>query len=181
MNHHPEKNAFPPGHTSIGVQSPSQFRLKVGQNSWFHKPFFQLLFSAVCKPWHHVALEDNNNNDHHHHKQRQRLDILRTCHNKHPMLMIETKENNKEKRDLFSVSEGITCEVKLPLPYNNTFCGSAHGWLFTIERTNMAITLLNPFIYCGFVKLPVLNDPYGEHEYWVNDDTCDYFIIKGIL
>ena len=92
--------------------------------------------------------------------------------------MIETKENHPEKRVLFSVTEGITYEVQLPSPCHNMFFSSSLGWLFTIDKT-MTITLLNPFT-SGVVALPVLNDPLGEFEYWV-DNHPDYFVVNGIL
>ncbi|XP_057510821.1 putative F-box protein At3g25750 [Actinidia eriantha] len=130
-----------------------------------------ICFIAVCGHWRLVALENNNSHKH-------RLNILKTCHNKLPMLMIETKENHPEKRVLFSVTEGITYEVQLPSPCNNMFFSSSLGWLFTIDKT-MTITLLNPFT-SGVVTLPILNDPSGEFEYWV-DNHPDYFVTNGIL
>ncbi|XP_057462831.1 probable F-box protein At1g44080 [Actinidia eriantha] len=138
---------------------------KLGQFSDF------IRFITVCGNWRLVALESNSSHKH-------RLNILKACHNKLPMLMIETKENHPEKRVLFSVTEGITYEVQLPLPCDNRFFSSSVGWLFTIDKT-MTITLLNPFTN-GVVTLPVLYDPLGEFLVWLNTHP-DYFVVKGIL
>ncbi|KAL7003259.1 hypothetical protein U1Q18_004418 [Sarracenia purpurea var. burkii] len=130
-------------------------------------------FNAVCQQWRRVAMEDKG-------LHKQGLSVLKTSRNKLPMLMIETKESHGEKWVLFSVAEGKTYELKLPFPYHCRFLGSSLGWLFTIEKTTMAITLLNPFSG-QLLHLPVFKDPFDEFQYWVEDDTQDYFVCNGII
>ncbi|KAI8564845.1 hypothetical protein RHMOL_Rhmol03G0214100 [Rhododendron molle] len=131
-------------------------------------------FSAVCQRWRHHALQLATDD------YKQRLHILKTCHNKLPMLMIDTKENREsDERCLFSVTEGITYRVQLPLPCNKRFLGSSFGWLFTVEEKTMVIILLNPFTG-GVIPLPPLKDPHGHYEDYI-DDYPEHFVSKVVL
>ncbi|XP_058205038.1 uncharacterized protein LOC131318976 [Rhododendron vialii] len=132
-------------------------------------------FSGVCLPWRRYALDQVTDD------YKQRLRIFKSCHNKLPVLMMDTNENSEPaKRLLFSLTREITYSVDLPLPCTRRFIGSAFGWLLAIERSTMVITLLNPFTG-GAVSLPPLKDPYGLYEGYIDDDDPEDFIRKAIL
>ncbi|XP_058208280.1 uncharacterized protein LOC131321301 [Rhododendron vialii] len=132
-------------------------------------------FSGVCRQWRRYALDQVTDD------YKQRLRIFKSCHNKLPMLMMDTNENSEPaKRLLFSLTGEITYAVDLPLPCTRRFIGSAFGWLLAIERSTMVITLLNPFTG-GAVSLPPLKDPYGLYEGYIDDDDPEDFIRKAIL
>ncbi|KAH7854316.1 hypothetical protein Vadar_012449 [Vaccinium darrowii] len=135
-------------------------------------------FIAVCQQWRHSLEQDTGD-------YKQRLHILKTCRNKLPMLMIDTKENHKpeanhelDKRCLFSVTDGNISRVRLPLPCNKRFLGSSFGWLFITEEKPMVITLFNPFSRV-VISLPPLKDPDGHYEHYI--DNPQNFITKAVL
>ncbi|KAE9464851.1 hypothetical protein C3L33_03235, partial [Rhododendron williamsianum] len=132
-------------------------------------------FSAVCQRWRHHALELATDD------YKQRLHILKTCHNKLPMLMIDTKENREsDERCLFSVTEGITYRVQLPLPCNKRLISWILLWMVIYcGGQTMVIILLNPFTG-GAIPLPPLKDPHGPYEDFIDDDP-ENFVKKVVL
>ncbi|XP_059629224.1 putative F-box protein At5g55150 [Cornus florida] len=89
-------------------------------------------FGAVCKPWQSVAMENK----------------LTFVQNKFstqvPFLMVPLKDNNDDRRSLYSITHNKLYDFQLRVPYKERLCGSSHGWLIGIEKSSI-VTLMNPF------------------------------------
>ncbi|XP_059669576.1 F-box protein At2g17036-like [Cornus florida] len=120
-------------------------------------------FGAVCKPWLSMAMEN-----------KVKFFENKWCRQV-PFLMVSTEDSN-ERRSLYNISHNKLYDFELRIPYKKRFCGSSHGWLFTVEES-FAITLINPFS-SDTIQLPPIMDraEFDRAEDHVEfDPEIDYY------
>ncbi|XP_059627455.1 F-box protein SKIP23-like [Cornus florida] len=114
-------------------------------------------FGAVCKEWQSLAIQNRVQ----FFKKNQQV----------PLLMVPTEDNSKKRRSLYSITHNKLYDFQLQVPYKKRFCGSSHGWLFTVEES-FALTLINPF--CGAtIELPPIIDRSKFKRHDSDDDSDD--------
>ncbi|XP_062175580.1 uncharacterized protein LOC133880612 isoform X2 [Alnus glutinosa] len=111
-------------------------------------------FSAVCRPWHAVALEN------YYGERRLKLSLHQP-----PLLFLTHTHPSKGETTIgiHCVSQNKTYELKSFLPRGSKrWFGSSHGWLITVDK-NFVITLSNPFCFDGIIYLPPVLHRNGLH------------------
>jgi hypothetical protein len=111
-------------------------------------------FSAVCRPWHAVALEN------YYGERRLKLSLHQP-----PLLFLTHTHPSKGETtiDIHCVSQNKTYELKSFLPRGSKrWFGSSHGWLITVDK-NFVITLSKPFCFDGIICLPPVLHRNGLH------------------
>ncbi|XP_059627446.1 putative F-box protein At3g25750 [Cornus florida] len=128
-------------------------------------------FGAVCKEWQSLAIQNKVQ----FFKKNQQV----------PLLMVPTEDNSEERRSLYSITHNKLYDFQLRVPYKKRFCGSSHGWLFTVEES-FALTLINPFCGATIELLPVIDSSKFKPHNSDNDSDDDTtqveveFVVKKV-